>query len=131
MLSWEGGGEETGPGLLLLLGLERGDTLEGARRLLGRLSGTALFCDGEGRIRLPPPPGTPLLVVPNFTLPARFKGRVPDFGRAMPPGEARPLFARIVALAGEMGFAAVGGPFGARMGIKVDLEGPVTYNLEA
>lgn len=131
-VSWPGGGPEAiGPGLLLLLALEVGDDEGGLARLFGRLSRTAVFEDGGG-IRAVPPAGTPLLLVPNFTIAARHgSGAVPDFGRAMPPASARALFAAAPAAAEEAGFSPACGEFGARMEIDALLEGPVTYHLTA
>ena len=129
-VSWEGGEAAIGPGLLLLLGLEEGDDERALAALLGRLSGLAVF-DRDGAIRATPPPGTPLLIIPNFTLAARLhSGAVPDFSAAMAPAGARHLFAAALALAIEAGFAPTLGRFGAEMLIKADLDGPVTYLLE-
>lgn len=114
-------------GLLLLLGLERGDSLSKGHSLLEKVARTAVFSDKDGRISLPPPRNTPLLIVPNFTLPARFKGGIPDFGRALVSSDARPLFSSIVDRAHDHGFEAKGGPFGAQVTLQVTLEGPVTY----
>lgn len=129
-VSWDGGEAAIGPGLLLLLCLEEGDGEEALAALLGRLSRLAVF-EREGAIRATPPPGTPLLIVPNFTLAARLgSGAVPDFSPALPPAAARPLFAAAGPLAEAAGFAPALGRFGARMLIAADLDGPVTYLLE-
>ncbi len=120
-----------GPGLLVLVGVERGDGEAQARRLLERLLGYRVFEDGTGRMnRSLSDTGGGLLLVPQFTLPADTrKGTRPSFTPAAPPEEGRRLFQFIAAEArarhGEVGC----GRFGADMKVALVNDGPVTFWL--
>ena len=73
-----------------------------------------------------------LLLVSNFTVSAQMKGRRPGFDRAMPPLDARPMFARFVTLARETTTLPIAtGAFGADMSIRIDNDGPVTVILDS
>jgi D-tyrosyl-tRNA(Tyr) deacylase len=116
-----------GPGLLVLLGIRRGDTGEQADRLARKLLALRVFEDDEGRMnRSVADTGGELLCVSQFTLygDAR-KGNRPSFVDAAPPEEAEPLYERVRAALG-----AQGGVFGARMHVSLVNDGPVTLLLE-
>ncbi len=116
-----------GPGLLVLLGIRRGDTGEAADRLARKLLALRVFEDDEGRMnRSVADTGGELLCVSQFTLygDAR-KGNRPSFVDAAPPEEAEPLYERVRAALG-----AQGGVFGARMHVSLLNDGPVTLLLE-
>jgi D-aminoacyl-tRNA deacylase len=116
-----------GPGLLVLLGIRRGDTGEAADRLARKLLGLRVFEDDEGRMnRSVADTGGELLCISQFTLygDAR-KGNRPSFVDAAPPEEAEPLYERVRAALG-----AQGGVFGARMHVSLLNDGPVTLLLE-
>jgi len=117
-----------GPGLLVLLGVRRGDRPEAADRIAGKLERLRVFADDEGRMnRSVREAGGELLVVSQFTLygDAR-KGNRPSFVDAAPQDEAEPLYERVRAALG-----AQGGVFGARMEVSSVNDGPVTLVLEA
>ena len=117
-----------GPGLLVLLGVRRGDGPEAADRVAGKLERLRVFADDEGRMnRSVRDAGGELLVVSQFTLygDAR-KGNRPSFVDAAPPDEAEPLYERVRAALG-----AQGGVFGASMEVSSVNDGPVTLVLEA
>ncbi len=121
-----------GRGLLLLVGLEKGD--DGARvdRAARKIAGLRVFEDGEGRIdRGLAEAGGAILAVSQFTLAGSLvRGRRPSFDRAMPSEEARPLFDRFVAgLRGE-GVSVETGVFGAMMEVELVNDGPVTLIWE-
>jgi D-tyrosyl-tRNA(Tyr) deacylase len=125
------GGEEVsriGPGLLVLLGVRRGDGPEQADRIARKLLALRIFEDEEGRMnRSVGESGGELLCVSQFTLygDAR-KGNRPSFVDAAPPGEAEPLYERVRAALG-----AQGGVFGAHMDVALVNDGPVTLLVEA
>ena len=118
---------EIGPGLLVLLGVRRGDTEEQADRLARKLLALRVFEDDEGKLnRSVTDVGGELLCVSQFTLygDAR-KGNRPSFVEAAPPEEAEPLYERVLEALG-----AKGGRFGERMSVELVNEGPVTLVVE-
>ena len=125
------GGEEIariGRGLLVLLGVREGDSVEEADRIAGKLERLRVFEDAEGRMNLSVRDvDGELLVVSQFTLygDAR-KGNRPSFVEAAPPEVAEPLYERVRSTLG-----AHGGSFGARMEVALVNDGPVTLLLEA
>lgn len=129
------GGEtagEIGPGLLVLLGLDKGDDREKAERLLDKVLGYRVFADGQGRMnRSVADIGGGVLLVSQFTLSADTrKGLRPGFSSAMPPAEAEPLFGQICRRLGERHGSSAFGQFGADMQVSLTNDGPVTFLLE-
>ena len=124
------GGERVsaiGPGLLVLLGVRRGDGEEEADRLVRKLLALRIFEDEDGRMnRSVADVGGEVLCVSQFTLygDAR-KGNRPSFVDAAPPEEAEPLYERV-----RSGLGAQGGRFGARMQVALANDGPVTLLVE-
>jgi D-aminoacyl-tRNA deacylase len=117
-----------GRGLLVLLGVRRGDGPAEADRLARKLLALRVFEDAEGRMNLAVGDvGGELLCVSQFTLygDAR-KGNRPSFVEAAPPEEAEPLYERV-----REALGAQGGVFGARMEVALVNDGPVTLILEA
>jgi D-aminoacyl-tRNA deacylase len=117
-----------GPGLLVLLGVRRGDDDDAADRIASKLLALRVFEDADGKMNLSVRDvGGELLVVSQFTLygDAR-KGNRPSFVEAAPPEEAERLYEGVRAAAG-----AEGGVFGARMAVTLVNDGPVTVLLEA
>ena len=115
-------------GLLVLLGVRKGDDDAAADRIASKLLALRVFEDGEGKMNLSlRDVGGELLVVSQFTLygDAR-KGNRPSFVEAAAPEEAEPLYERVRAATG-----AEGGVFGARMAVALVNDGPVTVLLEA
>ena len=125
------GGEEVsriGPGLLVLLGVRRGDGPEQADRIARKLLALRVFEDDEGRMnRSVGESGGELLCVSQFTLLGDVrKGNRPSFVDAAPPEEAEPLYERV-----REALGAAGGVFGAHMDVALVNDGPVTLLLEA
>ena len=117
-----------GPGLLVLLGVRRGDGTAEADRLAHKLERLRVFADPEGRMNLSVREvGGEILVVSQFTLygDAR-KGNRPSYVQAAPPERAEPLYERL-----RVRLAAAGGEFGAAMSVSLVNDGPVTLLLEA
>ena len=128
------GGEriaEIGPGLLVLVGVVRGDGEADAERLAERLAGYRVFPDGDGRMnRSLADTGGGLLAVPQFTLAADTgKGRRPSLGRAAPPDDGRRLFEHFCDAVAGAGISLQRGEFGANMQVQLINDGPVTFWL--
>jgi D-tyrosyl-tRNA(Tyr) deacylase len=120
-------------GILVLIGVRRGDDEASADRLLERLLGYRVFPDEQGRMnRSVRDIGGGLLLVPQFTLAADTqKGTRAGFSTAAPPEQAQRLFAYLVDAA-RTAHAPVGtGIFGADMQISLINDGPVTFWLES
>lgn len=120
-----------GPGLMVLVGVERGDSEKQADRLLERLLGYRVFADAEGKMNLSVKDiGGGLLLVPQFTLPADTgKGMRPSFTPAAAPEEGRRLFDYLGARARSQHSPVETGVFGAHMQVTLTNDGPVTFWL--
>jgi D-tyrosyl-tRNA(Tyr) deacylase len=118
-----------GKGLLVLVGVERGDDEAGADRLLERLASYRVFADAAGRMNLSlTDTGGGLLLVPQFTLAAdTAKGLRPGFSRAAEPAEAGRLFGYVAKRAEKRLPGAQSGRFGAHMRVSLINDGPVTF----
>lgn len=116
---------EIGHGMLVLLGVAKGDTEATARRMAERLRGLRIFTGDDGRMSESVGDGG-ILVVSNFTLCADTrKGTRPSFTGAAVPAEAEALYELV---ARELGAAT--GRFGGDMRIELIADGPVTIELE-
>jgi D-aminoacyl-tRNA deacylase len=122
-----------GRGLLVLVGVERGDAEAQADRLLERILSYRVFPDDEGRMnRSLQDVGGGLLMVSQFTLAAdTSKGTRPGFSPAAAPDEGRRLFDYLVARAQATGAVVETGRFGAHMEVTLTNDGPVTFWLQA
>lgn len=120
-----------GPGLLVLVGVEKGDAKAQADRLLERLLGYRVFSDDQGRMnRSLAEVGGGLLLVSQFTLAADTnKGTRASFSSAAPPEEGRHLFDYLVAKARATHPEVATGEFGAHMQVALINDGPVTFRL--
>ena len=118
-----------GKGLLVLVGVERGDDEAAADRLFERLASYRVFSDGEGRMNLSvTDTGGGLLLVPQFTLAAdTAKGLRPGFSRAADPALAERLFGHMAKRAEKRLPGAQSGRFGAHMRVSLVNDGPVTF----
>jgi len=122
-----------GCGLLVLVGVEKGDDEVSARRLVERVVGYRVFADAQGRMNLSlRDVDGELLLVPQFTLVADTrKGARASFSRAAPPEQGRHLFELLVEQARRQGMPVATGIFGADMRVTLINEGPVTFWLQA
>lgn len=118
-------------GLLVLVGVERGDREEQADRLLERLLGYRVFADSEGKMNLSVRDiGGGVLLVPQFTLAADTqKGMRPSFTPAASPTEGERLFDYLTIQARQRHAPVATGRFGAQMQVSLTNDGPVTFWL--
>jgi D-aminoacyl-tRNA deacylase len=116
-----------GAGLLVLLGVRRGDGVEEADRIARKVRALRVFEDAEGRMNLSlEDVEGEVLCVSQFTLYADArKGNRPSFVDAAPPEHAEPLYEHV-----REALNAKGGVFGARMSVSLVNDGPVTLLVE-
>jgi len=121
-----------GCGLLVLVGIERGDGLDEVERAANRVASLRVFEDSQGKMnRGLDEVGGDVLAVSQFTLAGSIrKGRRPSFDHAMPGGEARPLFDQFVEVLEGLGVRVAKGVFGALMEVELVNDGPVTLLWE-
>jgi D-aminoacyl-tRNA deacylase len=113
-------------GLLILLGVRRGDSEADADRLADKVRALRVFDDAEGRMN-EPLGERQVLCVSQFTLYGDVrKGNRPSYVDAAPAAEAEPLYERFCERLG-----AAKGVFGACMGVALVNDGPVTLMLES
>lgn len=125
---------EIGVGLLVLLGIEEGDTGEDRDWLVQKLSALRIFSDQEGKMNLSAPDiQGAFLVVSQFTLHASTrKGNRPSFIKAAKPEQAIPLYESFCKLLREStGLHVATGVFGADMQVKLINDGPVTIFIDS
>jgi D-tyrosyl-tRNA(Tyr) deacylase len=117
---------QIGAGIVVLLGVRRGDSSETADRLAEKVRALRIFDDAEGRMN-EPLGDREALCVSQFTLYADTRrGNRPSYTEAAPAEEAEPLYERFCEALG-----AKRGIFGACMGVALVNDGPVTLLLEA
>lgn len=124
---------EIGRGLLVFLGIERGDAADVARWYARRVAALRLFPGPSGAQweRAVGEVAGAVLVVSQFTLAARTrKGRRPSFDPAAPPEEAVPLYRLFVETLSGAGLRVAEGRFGAMMAVELVNDGPVTFLVD-
>ena len=124
---------EIGVGLLVLVGVERGDGPNEAAKLAARLTTYRVFADDVGKMnRSVGEVGGAVLLVPQFTLAADTSGGLrPSFSRAAPPAVGAALFDALVAAVAATNIPHACGRFGADMQVTLTNDGPVTFWLQA
>jgi D-tyrosyl-tRNA(Tyr) deacylase len=124
---------ETGPGLLVFLGVGKDDAEEDAEYLLGKVAALRIFEDEAGKMnRCLTDTGGELMVVSQFTLmgDAR-KGRRPSFTEAARGDRALELYEYFVFRAKDLGLRVGEGRFGEMMEVGLINDGPVTMLLDS
>ncbi|MCG8486694.1 MAG: D-aminoacyl-tRNA deacylase [Chromatiales bacterium] len=122
---------EIGTGLVVLVGVEKGDDRSRADRLLQRLLSYRVFADEQGRMNLSLVDiAGGLLLVPQFTLVADTrKGMRPGFSSAAEPQLGEALFSYLSEQAARHHDQVACGVFGADMQVELVNDGPVTFWL--
>ena len=122
-----------GCGIMVLLGVEQGDTEKDAEWLAKKIIELRIFEDDAGKMnRSLSDVGGSLLVVSQFTLLGDCsKGRRPSFIAAAPPAEGNRLYEYFVAKCRAAGARAETGIFQAMMQVHLVNDGPVTFILES
>ena len=120
-------------GLLVFLGLDRGDDRASADRMVDKLLAYRVFADSEGRMNASVVDvHGGVLLVSQFTLSAdTSKGLRPGFSSAMPPREAEQLYDYTLAQLRRHHPLVASGVFGADMQVSLVNDGPVTFLLNA
>lgn len=122
-----------GPGLLVLLGVARGDGESDARYIADKILGLRIFPDEAGKMnRSLRDCGGSVLLVSQFTLLGdTAKGRRPGFDRAAPPELAQALYEKVATDLRAQGTPVEMGVFGAHMAVELVNDGPVTFVLDS
>ncbi|WP_320130886.1 D-aminoacyl-tRNA deacylase [uncultured Sphaerochaeta sp.] len=120
-------------GLLIYLGIEKGDTLEQLTWLCSKICKLRIFSDINGKMNLSlSEVQGELLVVSQFTLCANLhKGNRPSYEEAADPVEAEQLYQKSLGIFAGLGFPVAHGTFGAHMKVAYTNDGPVTMLLDA
>lgn len=124
---------EIGAGLLVLVGIGKGDNEESGNLLAEKIAHLRAFDDEQGRMsRSVLETRGEVLCVSQFTLYGDCrKGRRPSFDLAAAPPEARPLYEAFLASLRGLGLAVQAGQFQARMDVELVNDGPVTLLLDS
>lgn len=121
-----------GSGMLVLLGVEAGDSVAELRKLADKVLKYRLFSDADGKMNLNvQQAGGQLLVVSQFTLAADTNsGLRPSFTPAARPEVAEPMYLQFVEYCRAQGLTVATGQFGADMQVGLVNDGPVTFWLQ-
>lgn len=124
---------EIGHGLLILLGVLRGDTANDCDLLAEKICKLRIFDDGDGKLNLSlRDVGGSVLIVSNFTLGADYrKGNRPDYMNSEAPARANELYEYFIKAMRERGIKTETGKFGADMKISLAADGPVTIDMDS
>ncbi|MEH6628717.1 MAG: D-aminoacyl-tRNA deacylase [Motiliproteus sp.] len=121
-----------GPGILLLLGIQKDDDQAKADKLLKKILAYRIFSDAEDRMNLSlQQVNGSLLIVPQFTIAADTrKGLRPSFSSAAHPKDGERLYDYFVQQAHLQHPQVATGSFGADMKVSLLNDGPVTFMLD-
>jgi len=122
-----------GRGLLVYLGVGKGDTLTDAQFTADKLVNLRIFSDNEGKMNLSVQDiSGSILLISNFTLHGDCrKGRRPGFDAASEPNAANDLYEKVAQLIKESGVPVEKGVFGAHMHVSSINDGPVNFILDS
>ncbi|MEC4672544.1 MAG: D-aminoacyl-tRNA deacylase [Nitrospirota bacterium] len=120
-------------GLLVLLGVAKGDEEQDVAYMVEKIPHLRIFSDSAGKMnRSLVEVAGELLVVSQFTLLGDTRrGRRPGFDGAAPPDLAQQLYELVIGRLKAQGLHVEAGVFGATMLIKLENEGPVTFLLDS
>lgn len=123
-----------GPGMMVLVGVDTGDTIDDARWLADKTAALRIFDDADGVMNLPVTAvGGEVLAVSQFTLTASTrKGNRPSYIRAARPEQSLPLYETYCTMVAErLGRPVARGVFGADMQVALVNDGPVTIIIDS
>ena len=124
---------QIGTGLVILLGVMKGDTEDDADFLADKVAGFRIFNDEDGKMNLSirDIEGA-ALVISQFTLCGDWrKGRRPGFDKAAPPEEGKRLYEYFCEKLRKLEVPVETGEFGAMMDVSLINEGPVTFVMDS
>lgn len=123
---------EIGPGILVLLGVEKDDTPSKVAKLSQKILNYRIFSDEEGKMNLNVQQVKgQLLIVSQFTLVADTQsGNRPSFSCAAPPALGKELYELFVESCENKGMSCETGRFAADMQVSLLNDGPVTFQLK-
>jgi D-tyrosyl-tRNA(Tyr) deacylase len=124
---------DIGRGLVIFVGVSKGDTERDAQYLAGKTVDLRIFPDSESKFNLSAlDTSGELLVVSQFTLLADAKkGRRPSFTDAAPPQQAEALFQRFLEFLRQSELKVESGRFQEHMHVEIHNDGPVTILLDS
>lgn len=121
-------GQLSGPGLMILLGINVDDGPEQADALVDKILNLRILGDEESALEL----NAPVLVVSQFTLYADVrKGRRPSWSKAARPEQSEPLYEYFVEKVRDQGLEVATGQFGAMMDVALVNTGPFTLVIDS
>jgi D-tyrosyl-tRNA(Tyr) deacylase len=126
---------EIGRGLLVFIGVERGDGAADVEYIAAKVRDLRIFDDDGDRKRMSSTVvdvGGSVLVVSQFTLVADVRrGRRPSFDDAATPDVARALYEDVVSQLRRSGLSVATGEFQAMMRVRLENDGPVTILVDS
>ncbi|MDD7034790.1 MAG: D-aminoacyl-tRNA deacylase [Firmicutes bacterium] len=122
-----------GPGLMVLIGVEKEDGDKDAEYIAKKIAGLRVFDDDEGVMNLNiTDAGGEVLAVSQFTLLGDVrKGNRPSYFAAAAPKEADKLYRKVIDLLEARGINVEEGVFRAEMSVDITNDGPVTILLDS
>jgi D-tyrosyl-tRNA(Tyr) deacylase len=122
-----------GKGLLIYLGVGKGDTVDDAQFMADKIVNLRIFADEAGKMNLSVRDvAGAILLISNFTLHGDCrKGRRPGFDAAAEPVPAEQLYEKVVTLIAAQGIPVEKGAFGEYMHVTSINDGPVTFILDS
>ncbi len=120
-------------GLMVLLGVAKGDDESDSRYVVDKLRSLRMFADEQGKMnRSLADVGGAVLLVSQFTLLGRTSnGRRPSFDEAAPPDLAKRLYEQVAAGLRASGTPVETGVFAAHMQVALVNDGPVTFVVDS
>jgi len=124
---------EIGAGLVVLLGVEKGDTEAEAKYMADKISGLRIFEDKDGKMNLSVKDiGGKILVISQFTLLGDVKkGKRPGFTDAEEPVKAKELYEKYIEYTKNNDIFVEKGVFQAKMLVRINNDGPVTILIDS
>ncbi|MFW2365855.1 MAG: D-aminoacyl-tRNA deacylase [Desulforhopalus sp.] len=123
---------EIGRGLVVLLGIRRGDNDTDLQWLAEKIANLRIFGDHDGKMNLSVADiGGEVLIISQFTLYGDCrKGRRPGFSGAAPPDIAEPLYNKFIREMEDLKLTVASGTFQAEMAVELINDGPVTLLVD-